>query len=46
MLEGRSIPATFAYMETLYPKTALGWAELRAVRRLMDYLLHVSGLDG
>lgn len=32
VLEGKSSPANFAYMETLYPKTALGWAELRAVR--------------
>jgi arylsulfatase A-like enzyme len=32
VLEGRALPAKFAYMETLYPKTALGWAELRAVR--------------
>jgi len=32
VLEGKSLPASFAYMETLYPKTALGWAELRAVR--------------
>jgi len=32
MIEGATLPANFAYMETLYPKTALGWAELRAVR--------------
>ena len=32
VLEGKALPAKFAYMETLYPKTALGWAELRAVR--------------
>ena len=32
VLEGKPLPAKFAYMETLYPKTALGWAELRAVR--------------
>ena len=32
VLEGKSLAASFAYMETLYPKTALGWAELRAVR--------------
>jgi len=32
MLESKPLPASFAYMETLYPKTALGWAELRAVR--------------
>ena len=32
VLEAGSLPASFAYMETLYPKTALGWAELRAVR--------------
>jgi len=31
-IESRSLPANLAYMETLYPKTALGWAELRAVR--------------
>jgi choline-sulfatase len=29
---GGAVPANFAYMETLYPKTAHGWAELRAVR--------------
>jgi choline-sulfatase len=32
VLESKPLPANFAYMETLYPKTALGWAELRAVR--------------
>ena len=32
VLEGKSLTDSFAYMETLYPKTALGWAELRAVR--------------
>ena len=32
VLEGKSPASSFAYMETLYPKTALGWAELRAVR--------------
>ena len=32
VLEGKSPVSSFAYMETLYPKTAHGWAELRAVR--------------
>jgi tetratricopeptide (TPR) repeat protein len=32
VLEAKPLPTHFAYMETLYPKTALGWAELRAVR--------------
>jgi arylsulfatase A-like enzyme/tetratricopeptide (TPR) repeat protein len=32
VLEDKPWPPNFAYMETLYPKTALGWAELRAVR--------------
>ncbi|HLV01020.1 MAG TPA: tetratricopeptide repeat protein, partial [Acidobacteriota bacterium] len=30
--EGRGVRTTYAYLETLYPKTHLGWAELRGVR--------------
>ncbi len=29
---GRSVRNTYSYMETLYPKTAMGWSELRGVR--------------
>jgi arylsulfatase A-like enzyme/tetratricopeptide (TPR) repeat protein len=29
---GRPVRATYAYLETLYPKTAMGWSELRGVR--------------
>ncbi|MEW5979522.1 MAG: sulfatase-like hydrolase/transferase [Acidobacteriota bacterium] len=32
LLERQSVPARFAYMETLYPKTSHGWSELRAIR--------------
>ena len=31
-LQGKPEPETFAYLETLYPKINLGWAELRGVR--------------
>ncbi len=32
ILEGRSFAAQFSYMETIYPKTHLGWSELRGLR--------------
>jgi arylsulfatase A-like enzyme/Tfp pilus assembly protein PilF len=32
LTQGKEVPATYAYSETIYPKTNLGWAELRAVR--------------
>jgi len=32
LTQGSPVPAAFSYMETLYPKTSHGWAELRAVR--------------
>ncbi len=32
LAKGENVPANYAYSETIYPKTNLGWAELRAVR--------------
>ncbi|HVN81367.1 MAG TPA: sulfatase-like hydrolase/transferase [Terriglobia bacterium] len=32
LTQGKVMPTTFAYSETIYPKTNLGWSELRAVR--------------
>jgi choline-sulfatase len=32
LTQGKDVPANDAYSETIYPKTNLGWAELRAVR--------------
>jgi len=32
LTSGENVPANYAYSETIYPKTNLGWAELRAVR--------------
>jgi choline-sulfatase len=29
---GRSVPTTYSYEETLYPKMNMGWAELRGIR--------------
>jgi choline-sulfatase len=31
-LSGRTVPTEISYEETLYPKLALGWAELRGIR--------------
>ena len=30
--EGRRVPSNYAYLETLYPRTYMGWSELRAMR--------------
>jgi choline-sulfatase len=30
--EGKSVPASYAYIETLYPKINMRWAELRGIR--------------
>ena len=30
--EGRGVRSNYCYMETLYPKTAMGWSELRGMR--------------
>jgi choline-sulfatase len=32
LTSGRPVRTTYSYMETLYPKTAMGWSELRGVR--------------
>ena len=29
---GKEVPTHYSYMETLYPKTSMGWSELRAMR--------------
>jgi choline-sulfatase len=29
---GRAVRTTYSYMETLYPRTSMGWSELRGVR--------------
>src|SRR5437773_940134 len=31
-LAGKPLPASFSYIETLYPKINMGWAELRGIR--------------
>lgn len=30
--QGRKIPSNYAYVETLYPRTRMGWSELRGMR--------------
>ncbi|HVN81875.1 MAG TPA: sulfatase-like hydrolase/transferase [Terriglobia bacterium] len=30
--DGKAVPTQYSYMETLYPKTHLGWSELRGMR--------------
>ncbi|MGD0697939.1 MAG: sulfatase-like hydrolase/transferase [Terriglobia bacterium] len=32
MREGRRVRSNYAYLETLYPRTYMGWSELRAMR--------------
>ena len=32
LTSGHSVRTTYSYMETLYPRTAMGWSELRGVR--------------
>ena len=32
ILENRAVQSSYAYLETLYPKTSHGWSELRALR--------------
>ena len=32
LLEGKATRSNYCYMETLYPKTRMGWSELRAMR--------------
>lgn len=32
LAEGKRVRSPYAYMETLYPKTHMGWSELRALR--------------
>jgi choline-sulfatase len=32
IVDGKGVPAQYSYMETLYPKTHLGWSELRGMR--------------
>jgi arylsulfatase A-like enzyme/Tfp pilus assembly protein PilF len=39
LIQGRDMPATVAYSETIYPKTNLGWSELRAIRTLQYKLI-------
>ncbi len=41
LTEDRAVRATYSYMETLYPKTAMNWSELRGVRA-EDWKLVVS----
>jgi len=38
---GKGVRTTYSYMETLYPKTHMGWSELRAVRT-EDWKLIIS----
>ena len=32
LLEGKATRSNYRYMETLYPKSRMGWCELRAMR--------------
>jgi arylsulfatase A-like enzyme/Flp pilus assembly protein TadD len=32
IVEGKGVRTNYCYMETLYPKTAMGWSELRGMR--------------
>jgi len=41
LTENRAVRTTYSYMETLYPKTAMNWSELRGVRA-EDWKLVVS----
>ena len=41
LAEDRAVRTTYSYMETLYPKTAMNWSELRGVRA-EDWKLVVS----
>lgn len=41
LTENRAVRTTYSYMETLYPKTAMNWSELRGVRA-EDWKLIVS----
>ena len=32
LMGGKEVPTHYSYMETLYPKTSMGWSELRGMR--------------
>ena len=32
LTSGKEVPSHYSYMETLYPKTSMGWSELRGMR--------------
>jgi hypothetical protein len=42
IVEGKRVRTNYSYMETLYPKTHLGWSELRGMRTNEWKLLNLA----